>query len=419
MIGNSLLLLLLLLAIFYLYQSWREYQAQARLKKITARYQTTKQLRDDFTNIASHYLNTPIQIMQGSVELARNTLPTMQSQLNSLDASLRIMAEDTKAILNSINEPPNPISHTIETTKVDSWVGLLRRPGLWLPIVSTAILLIIFDVTVLLVGKMGGNPYILGIQICFFIFVCAILIFTYRAKVRLKRLSQQAEYTLSLTRSLDKDRINFIKTTTRQLQEDLDAIRTSAHRLIATGKVPNFASGLGMAEGTLLNLKRIESATDQPAETPPTIMTPWLDENIPKIKVFVEESDLAFEAQTDRNIAIALPVDSLAQLIGSLIGNAVKFTPSGGKVTLSLSQKGDNAHLLVADTGAGIDPEKAKSLFQPFSRGTSSLTYDYEGAGLSLYINKLIVDRAGGTIKVESKPKNGTSVHVTLPINKL
>ena len=105
----------------------------------------------------------------------------------------------------------------------------------------------------------------------------------------------------------------------------------------------------------------------------------------------------------------------VGQLLSNLLGNAVKFTSSGGSVTLSLERNGDSAIMRVADTGIGIDPTELPHVFDRFYRGTGAAETRALGSGLGLAIAKSIVDMHHGLITVDSSPGDGTTVEVRLP----
>ena len=114
----------------------------------------------------------------------------------------------------------------------------------------------------------------------------------------------------------------------------------------------------------------------------------------------------------------------LNQVLINLLGNAVKFTPEGGSVSLDVTEApgedGKLAHLVfrVADTGIGISPEFQKDLFTSFTRERDSKIDKIEGSGLGLAITKMIVTMMGGSISVESEPGRGTvfTVEVDFPV---
>ncbi|MBF0340067.1 MAG: response regulator [Magnetococcales bacterium] len=123
-----------------------------------------------------------------------------------------------------------------------------------------------------------------------------------------------------------------------------------------------------------------------------------------------------------RNVAAACPVMihgdpvRLEQILLNLIGNAIKFTPSGGEVEFSAHLEREEAeaifwHFQVRDTGIGIDPEQAAKLFQPFVQADLSTTRTHGGTGLGLAISRRLVEMMGGNIWLESAPERGTVFH--------
>jgi Signal transduction histidine kinase len=111
----------------------------------------------------------------------------------------------------------------------------------------------------------------------------------------------------------------------------------------------------------------------------------------------------------------------ISEIIINLISNAVKYTPEGGSVTYSMDQISDvidgkvTYRFEVADNGIGMSEEFQRHLFETFSREQTSTVSGVEGTGLGLAIVKKIVDLAGGTIRVKSKQKVGSTFTVEIP----
>ena len=103
-------------------------------------------------------------------------------------------------------------------------------------------------------------------------------------------------------------------------------------------------------------------------------------------------------------------VERIDQVFSNLIGNAIKFTPAGGRITLGAAQVDGKVVFTVTDTGPGIAPEQITKLFGPFWQAKS----DSRGIGLGLTIAKGIVEAHGGTVGVESGVATGTCFHFTL-----
>ena len=110
---------------------------------------------------------------------------------------------------------------------------------------------------------------------------------------------------------------------------------------------------------------------------------------------------------------------ALLQLIlDNLLGNALKFTPTGGKVTCTLTGRPDEVALAITDTGCGISPEMHDRVFERFFQAAASRSGDASarGTGLGLAIVKHATDRLGGTVSLQSQPGRGTTVTVVLPL---
>lgn len=106
----------------------------------------------------------------------------------------------------------------------------------------------------------------------------------------------------------------------------------------------------------------------------------------------------------------------LTQLVSNLVGNAIKYTPDGGAITLSVFREGDWARLDVADTGIGIAPENLLHLFDRFYRVDKSRSRAGGGTGLGLAIVKGIAEQHGGNVAVASEPGKGSTFTVWLKL---
>jgi len=104
----------------------------------------------------------------------------------------------------------------------------------------------------------------------------------------------------------------------------------------------------------------------------------------------------------------------LRQMLDNLIGNAIKYTPPGGKIQIHLWSRENQVILQVSDTGPGIPPSDQPHVFEKFYRG-ANVPDDVPGSGLGLAIVKSIVESHQGRVWVESKPGEGTSIFVVLP----
>ena len=103
------------------------------------------------------------------------------------------------------------------------------------------------------------------------------------------------------------------------------------------------------------------------------------------------------------------------RLFSNLLDNAIRYTPAGGSVELSLDSDSQTLAITVRDTGIGIEPEFREKVFEEFFRTPQAKRFQTDGTGLGLAIVRGIIQRYHGTISVESEPGKGTSFHITLP----
>jgi PAS domain S-box-containing protein len=124
--------------------------------------------------------------------------------------------------------------------------------------------------------------------------------------------------------------------------------------------------------------------------------------------------DLALSATAVPHLAV--DPTRIAQLLGNLLSNALKFTPAGGKVEVGLGTEGDQAVLTVADTGIGIPAADRERIFERFFRTAIAKRQAIQGTGLGLTITQAIVAAHNGTIAVESDEGHGSTFTVGLPL---
>ncbi|HYC88138.1 MAG TPA: ATP-binding protein [Thermoanaerobaculia bacterium] len=130
-------------------------------------------------------------------------------------------------------------------------------------------------------------------------------------------------------------------------------------------------------------------------------------------------------AVSDRRFHVSVPDESkivtgdrdrLEQVLGNLLENAVKYSPDGSDVTVTVDDRGDSLVTAVCDRGIGIPADELAQVFERFHRGRQVSSTNYGGLGLGLYITKQIIERHGGSIWVESKEGHGTTFYFSLPV---
>lgn len=127
-----------------------------------------------------------------------------------------------------------------------------------------------------------------------------------------------------------------------------------------------------------------------------------------------ESSRFQVEVEVPEDLALHADESRLEQILSNLIDNAVKYSPSGGKVCVRAETRGDTVALEVCDTGVGIHPQDLEHLFERFSR-LPAMARKTRGSGLGLWITRKMVELHGWSIEVESTPGQGTTFRILIP----
>jgi heavy metal sensor kinase len=126
-------------------------------------------------------------------------------------------------------------------------------------------------------------------------------------------------------------------------------------------------------------------------------------------------SDVNVRVAHEEQLSVAGDRDLLKQLILNLVDNAIKFSPAGGEVVVTLQATADSAEVTVEDTGPGIPPEQTELIFERFYRGSNNRSRTVGGAGIGLAISRWIARAHGGDVRVQSEVGRGSRFIVTLP----
>jgi signal transduction histidine kinase len=166
----------------------------------------------------------------------------------------------------------------------------------------------------------------------------------------------------------------------------------------------------------LLDLSRIEAGRVELARVPLPI-SELIPEIVESLQPVAQAKSISIQHRHQgAPVEISGDRDKLHQILTNLIQNAVKFTPSGGQISIETKPvAGGLVQFCVADTGCGISPDEQGRIFERFYRG-ETIQVDQRGAGLGLPITKSLVELHGGSIWVESVLGQGSRFYFTIPI---
>jgi signal transduction histidine kinase len=126
---------------------------------------------------------------------------------------------------------------------------------------------------------------------------------------------------------------------------------------------------------------------------------------------------ITLSSELEEDFLIPMDQEMISTVIRNLISNAVKFTPQGGTITVSVNRSGEYAEITIADTGRGMSEENVAKLFRIDEHFTTNGTNNEKGTGLGLILCKEFIDKHSGTIRVESEPGKGSRFIISLPLN--
>lgn len=226
----------------------------------------------------------------------------------------------------------------------------------------------------------------------------------------------------------DRDRSrDFLADVSHELRTPIAALRTF-NELLTEGQVPDDATRQEFLEQSGLQIERLDWLASNLLELSKLDSgLVLLDLRPDDLRALVENAIQQAQPAADRKgvtLAVHVPDEPLrqrhdpqrmGQVLGNLIGNALKFTPAGGKVELSLEATDDGAEFRVSDTGVGIDARELPYVFDRFYRGTQAIEPRATGSGLGLSIVRSIVEMHNGRVAITSTPGVGTQVSVVLP----
>ena len=247
------------------------------------------------------------------------------------------------------------------------------------------------------------------------------------------------ELTLANKRlqNLEQAKSKFVSVTTHQLRTPLSAIKWTFHMLLNKTLGPTTPDQHTFIEkgyestqrmiaiiNDLLNIDYMQADRADynflPVDLPALIKSILFEfTNTAESKKITLKCD---QLATPLPLVSADPI-KLSMVIENLVDNAMKYTPPGGRVTVSVGDARINSvksslEVVVSDTGIGIPLAERDKIFHRFFRGSNAIKVQTDGTGLGLFISRDIIEKHQGAIWFESKDGEGTQFHFTLPVHR-
>ena len=243
-------------------------------------------------------------------------------------------------------------------------------------------------------------------------------------KDKVRRLQALEEHDQEIQRVRD----DFLAMLVHELRAPLSVVRGSADLLIREttsmtqkqisdllGQIRSSSSELLNLVNDLLDVSKLESGGFELFKRDIDLNEVLMDE-LHRFEMLAKEKGITLEGRLDPRLSSAIfDPERIRQVINNLLSNALKFTPSPGKVYLNSEKIDDKVKISVDDSGKGVPEDIKGKLFHKFVQGRSNGTAD-KGTGLGLFISKGIVEAHGGNIWVEDNKPQGSKFVFTLPL---
>ena len=405
-------LIALVFALIPILQSIREYFYKRRLMAFYAREKSIAEEKDNFITLASHYLRTPITIMGESVPLMAGAGDITPTKATEVTDALRALSKKISSQLD-IADPALGIANTPVIKPKPFW----QSGFFWLPIALSIILTIVVNFFIGVVGdkEIGiGNAAVQLLIVVAFIVALYLIVRNYHIQ---KKLRQEKKDLITREQAIDAVRNEFIDQQTANVSEALSTLYFASAAPFPSKAYNLYTDGLmrlGKINDKFVLLAHIKTGANRNASS--FDVKALIDRAI-----LAEQENIAAKKLTVQNAvesaAIIQNEPLFSFVISSVLDNAIKFANTGGRIHIASQPRNKTISVKISDNGRGIDPDKVNQLFKPFSRAESAVNFSYEGLGLSLFLNRLILTYTGGEISAAPRPAGGTDVAITTPVD--
>lgn len=394
------------------WQSLSEVAATRKLLAILRREREIAEEKDAFIALASHYLRTPLTLMSSALSTAVAVKAATSEALTSLSDALTSLEADVSQVLGAVED--NSVLKSIQPpVKEKSSVSFLRSTFFWLPVLAMIVITLLSNFLLGVVGEVELGTFNLIIQTIVFASVSIFFYSTIRS-LHLHKIERSfRQQLLKHEEAVDRARNDFIEQTAAVLTKDLAEIKAHINVLSGTTTERFFSEGYSRFEHLLQKfslLGQIQAGVTGAVERFDIKST--IQHTIDSYQQQLNEKQLTV-INNVKPAKISQRHALFDFVLGSLLDNAIKFSGEGGTIVINSTPHEKSLTVQVIDHGIGIPEEKMSKLFKPFSRGTSTMEFNYEGLGFSLFLDKIIMDYIGGSITAKSIDHQGTMIALT------
>ena len=238
-----------------------------------------------------------------------------------------------------------------------------------------------------------------------------------RLAMNFDAMADSVERDRDLERQLIGDVAHELRTPLMAIQATVEAIQDGVFEADEErlSTLSSETRRLGRLVEGLLRLNRLETGANAP-EQEPINLSEVISSLIISHQAYVEDVNIALSRKIDDDVCVIGNADLIQQAVANLLSNAVRYTPQGGSIHVSLTREKGSACIAVTDTGIGISEENMKKVFSRFWRADEARDQSSGGLGIGLSLVKEIADQHRGRLQVESTLGEGSTFFIYIPL---
>jgi signal transduction histidine kinase len=409
-------LLFVLMGASLLILVWRtrdEVARAAAAKQALKRELLIAEEKATFLQLAQHYLHTPLGLMRGAIDLQSLGAQGEAVTTPQLNIAVTSLGFTIDKIINQI-ETDASLSKIPPGDQIHPALRIWTAPGFWVPVGLLTLTAAGFDYLIIHVADISTSMLNLTIQAVIGVMLILALYQILRARQLRRRTLAESFRLTEHQQAVDHSRNEFIRNCSSLLAQHISQLKPLITQA-GTSQIDKLLKDAISRYTQLVNdftmVAKLESR-----ENPLNLTAAPLSQLIEQAKNQVAPSAAAKHITITSTPAPSglLQPTWLSPVLTSLLDNAIAYSPNGNGVEIRATS-GSRPAITVSDHGAGIAPDKVSQLFQPFYKAEGALTFNHEGKGFNLFLDRLMMHYLGGNIEAASELGKGTTITLTLP----
>ncbi len=412
------ILFLLCFAFVYAVRSLNKFRKLTIYAKNTNRILTTQEALNDYLALVMFSIDGVIEKIYKDVASYLQLSGENGIQQSKLIQEIKAFKDTTGQLLTA-NQVSSARSANIAKQITYSLPKLFKKRPVYIPIVLAIILTILLNVVLFVNDAIKITPMSGIITICVVLFAGLLVALAYRYLCYASSLENRNSKQLKQVSLLYVERTDFIVLATSKIAGHIESIKRAAD-VLEDKNLKNSLQSVSTIELIHKSLSSVRQFSDFNKDAPLFDISSFSKNMVKEFSDTYKDKQISIVSQIDNGIVTNVSPAEFRQVIESLLSNACEFSLTRGIVTVSVTRSLGKLTIAVSDKGVGIPGQKLPGLIKPFSGDTENAHNIFnKPPALSLYVDKIIINKLGGNFKISSTIGEGTKVSIQLPIHRM